>query len=772
MTASRAALPMRHLPGWLLVVAALLILLASAVGIEVLDARLAASLHAEHTLAQIRAQTNQLSAINWEMAARRARPAEDVAEDRAATSQLTAALAALVPLEEDIPAIGRVRTLARAYAGEVDHLQDLYLAGQGRAAQAWDAAREDPGYDALSHALDGADATLRRQAQGIARLVQLGVALSLTLAAAGLALLFWRYQRARRASEALAVVAAEERARARGEERFRALVQNSSDVIVVVDAAGTIAYVSPSIAGALGYPPEAVLGTSWIALAHPDDAARLRQLSAPRPPVPGARSTTEVRARHQDGTWRQLELISTNLRDEPDIRGIVLNARDITERKTFEAQLQHQAFHDALTGLPNRALFLDRLAHVLTRVRQAACVGVLFLDLDRFKVVNDSLGHAAGDQLLCAVAARLTACVRQEDTVARLGGDEFAILLSDMAEASQAVRMAERILQALDSPLHLGEHTVVTATSIGIATGAAGGTGADLLRDADVALYRAKTEGHGRYAVFDAAMHAQALERLKLEADLRQALERGEFEVYYQPKVALATGRLAGLEALVRWRHPQRGLVAPAAFIPLAEESGLIHPIGQWVLEEACRQTRSWREQMPDVALSISVNLSACQLRQPTLLADVARALRESGVDPCCIELEMTESVAMEDAETTITMLQQLKALGVHLAIDDFGTGYSSLGYLQRFPVDVLKIDRAFVAGLQQDNADASIVHAVVSLGHALGLTVVAEGMETAEESDQVHALGCDLAQGYYFARPLPREQAGAYIRRQHQGAA
>ena len=236
--------------------------------------------------------------------------------------------------------------------------------------------------------------------------------------------------------------------------------------------------------------------------------------------------------------------------------------------------------------------------------------------------------------------------------------------------------------------------------------------------------------------------------------------------------MALTTGRLAGLEALVRWRHPQRGLLAPAAFIPLAEESGLIRPIGQWVLEEACRQTRSWREQMPDVAFSTSVNLSACQLRQPTLLADVARALRESGVDPCCIELEMTESVAMEDAETTITMLQQLKALGVHLAIDDFGTGYSSLGYLQRFPVDVLKIDRAFVAGLRGDNADASIVHAVVSLGHALGLMVVAEGVETAEEVHQLQALGCDLAQGYYFARPLPREQAGAYIRRQHQGAA
>src|SRR5256714_1404300 len=319
MTASRAALPVRHLPGWLLVVAALLLLLASALGREARVARLGASLHAELTRAQLRAQTNRGSAMEWEMAARHASPAEDVAEDRAATGQLTAALAALVPLEQDIPATGRVRTLARTYAGDVDHLQDLYLAGRERAAQAWNAARVDPGYDALSHALDGADATLRRQVQGIARLVQLGVALSLTLAAAGLALLFWRYQRARRASEALAVVAAEERARARGEERFRALVQNSSDVIVVVDAAGTIAYVSPSIEGALGYPPQAVLGIPWLALAQPADAVRLRQPSPHLPPVPGARSTTEGRARHQDGTWRQPEPISTDLAPQPAI---------------------------------------------------------------------------------------------------------------------------------------------------------------------------------------------------------------------------------------------------------------------------------------------------------------------------------------------------------------------------------------------------------------------------------------------------------------------
>ncbi|HKC74261.1 MAG TPA: EAL domain-containing protein, partial [Chloroflexota bacterium] len=381
------------------------------------------------------------------------------------------------------------------------------------------------------------------------------------------------------------------------------------------------------------------------------------------------------------------------------ITGAIGVSHDITQRTRAEAALQHQAFHDALTGLPNRALFLDRLEHALARAhRQAGAVGVLFLDLDRFKVVNDSLGHAAGDLLLVAVAARLKGCLREEDTVARFGGDEFAILLGEVDEVSMTLRAAERIIQALDAPFHLDGHDVVTATSIGIVTSTPQHTPADMLRDADVALYRAKNRGRGRYEVFDETMNAQALERLELEADLRGAVERGEFAVYYQPKIALATGCVVGVEALVRWQHPRRGLVSPAAFIPLAEETGLIRPLGQWVLEEACRQTKRWHEQMPSLALVTSVNLSARQFQQPTLVEDVAAALRQSGVTPGCIQLEITESVAMEDAEAAVTTLQQLKALGVQLAIDDFGTGYSSLAYLKRFPVDELKIDRAFVS--------------------------------------------------------------------------
>jgi diguanylate cyclase (GGDEF)-like protein/PAS domain S-box-containing protein len=453
--------------------------------------------------------------------------------------------------------------------------------------------------------------------------------------------------------------------------------------------------------------------------------------------------------------------------------GAIGVSHDITQRTQAEAALQHQAFHDALTGLPNRALFLDRLGHALARAhRHDVTVGVLFLDLDRFKFVNDSLGHAAGDLLLVAVAERLKGCLGEEDTVARFGGDEFAILLGEVDEASTMLRVAESVIEVLDAPFRLNGHDVVTPTSIGIVASTPQYTPADMLRDADVALYRAKAKGRGRYEVFDETMNAQALERLELEADLRTALERGEFTVYYQPKVALATGRLAGMEALVRWQHPRRGLIVPAAFISLAEETGLIRPLGQWVLEEACRQTKHWHEHVPGLTLVTSVNLSARQFQQPTLVADVAAALRQSGVDPGCIQLEITESAAMEDAEAAVTILQQLKALGVQLAIDDFGTGYSSLAYLKRFPVDELKIDRAFVSGLRLGSEEASIVKAVASLGHALKVSIVAEGIETADESWQVHALGCEIGQGYYFGRPLSRAEAGAFLaQRSHRAA-
>jgi diguanylate cyclase (GGDEF)-like protein/PAS domain S-box-containing protein len=553
------------------------------------------------------------------------------------------------------------------------------------------------------------------------------------------------------------------------ETYFRALSEHASDLVVVLDAEGIIRYASPSHQAVLGYAPEALLGRSAFTLIAPEDTPRLHAIFAATVATTGAIERTECLAQHADGSWRALELVGKNRLDDPAVRGLIVNGRDITEGKAFEEQLRHQAFHDPLTTLPNRALFMARLEHDLAlHGRHAGSVAVLFLDLDRFKVVNDSLGHEAGDRLLVSVAERLAACARQDDTVARLGGDEFAVLLSDLSEPERATQIAERMIAALNTPVRLGSHEVVTATSVGIVTSTPQHTAIDMLRDADVALYRAKMRGRGRYEVFDEAMNARALERLDMESALRRALERGELEVHYQPKVELATGRFSGMEALVRWRHPQRGLLAPTHFIPLAEETGLIRPLGQWVLEEACRQTRIWREETPDATIVTSVNLSASEFQQSTLCEDVACALRSSGVDPRCIQLEITESVAMENAESAVATLHRLRALGVQLAIDDFGTGYSSLAYLKRFPVDALKIDRTFITGLMQASEDASIVDAVVSLAHALNLLVVAEGVETAEIAARLAALGCELGQGYYFAKPLPRDQAAAFIHQSH----
>jgi diguanylate cyclase (GGDEF)-like protein len=441
------------------------------------------------------------------------------------------------------------------------------------------------------------------------------------------------------------------------------------------------------------------------------------------------------------------------------------------ERTGFQEQLWHEQFHDPLTGLPNRALFRDRLDHALARAdRQIELVGVLMLDIDNFKVVNDSLGHAQGDQLLLALAERLRSCLRPGDTAARLGGDEFTVLVEDISDLDEVTAVAERIAEALNHPVQLDDRQVVTSASIGIAVSGAQNKPAEaLLRDADLAMYRAKTNGKARWELFDDTLEVQAMERLEVETDLRRALEREEFRVYYQPIVSLADGRIVELEALVRWQHPERGLVPPGTFIPVAEETGLIVPLGLWVLEQACRQVRRWQDASPagNTPLVMSVNLSARQFQQPTLLADIERAVRESGLDPRTLKLEITESVLMRDVDGTLTTLRALKALGIQLAIDDFGTGYSSLTYLKRFRLDTLKIDRSFVDGLGRDAQDTAIVRSVVALAKTLNLSVTAEGVETAEQQMHLRQLGCDLAQGYLFARPSPPELLDAVLMNQ-----
>ncbi len=437
------------------------------------------------------------------------------------------------------------------------------------------------------------------------------------------------------------------------------------------------------------------------------------------------------------------------------------------ERSGTEAQIRHQAFHDELTGLPNRNLFLDRAAQALAHARRRQSkVAVLFMDLDQFKLVNDSLGHEAGDELLRAVAPRISGALRAGDTVARFGGDEFGILIHELSEERDATKAAERIAAALSRPFVLrGRDHFVTAT-IGIAIGRGNESPDALIRDADSAMYRAKERGRGRYEIFDEVMRAHVIEHLQTENDLRVALKRDQLRVHYQPVVSLQTRKTESFEALVRWQHPERGLVSPGRLHSLAEESGLIVPIGAWVLEVACREAARWHAARPDNApLAISVNLSARQIADPDLLATIERVLDETGVDPISLRLEVTESVLIEEGESSFSTLSRLKAMGLGLVLDDFGTGFSSLSYLKRFPFDALKVDRSFVDRICEEPADAAIVGAVTGIADTLGLKVVAEGVETEEQLEVVRNLGCHFAQGFYFARPLPAEELPPLLR-------
>jgi diguanylate cyclase (GGDEF)-like protein/PAS domain S-box-containing protein len=545
------------------------------------------------------------------------------------------------------------------------------------------------------------------------------------------------------------------------EERFRSLVQNSSDIITILGADGTVLYVSPAVERVTGYRPEEQVGTNAFGSVHPDDREQALNTFAEVLKRPGLHPPLEFRVPHKDGSWRYLEHVVNNLLDDPTVQGVVINSWDVTERKALVEQLSYQAFHDLLTGLPNRALFMDRLEHALTRAdRRGSKVAVLFTDVDNFKVINDSLGHKAGDQLLVAIAERLKACLRPEDTAARLGGDEFTILVEDVAGVGEVVQIAERIAEILRPPFALGEQEVFATVSTGIAlNSSAQEQAADLLRHTDLAMYRAKRKA--RHEVFELSMDAKVVERLILETGLRRALVRQQFKVYYQPIVALESGKVAGVEALVRWEHPQRGLLLPEAFLSVAEETGLIVRIGQWVLREAVKQARIWQERYPGTPpLTVSVNLSPRQFFHPNLVAEV---LEESEIEPASLQLEITEgSMATNGTSSSDRTLRNLKRMGVQLAIDDFGLGYSSLSYLKRFPVDFLKIDRSFTAGLGGEpngaSKDTEIVKAMIELTHALGLKVIAEGVETSEQLRRLRNMKCDFAQGNYFSEPLPSE--------------
>ena len=558
-----------------------------------------------------------------------------------------------------------------------------------------------------------------------------------------------------------------ETAARQNEVRFRSLVQHSSDVIIVIRPDGAIRFVSPSVSRVLGYEPEALAERALFELLHPDDRDRARTFCREAGQLAGVTPPVEWRFRQPDGAVLHAEIIATNLLDEPAVRGIVLNTRDVSERKRLEQQLLHQAFHDPLTGLANRALFRDRVSHALALARRHGhAITVLFLDLDDFKKVNDSLGHAEGDRLLTAAAERFRSCARATDTIARLGGDEFAILVEDSPGPDGQAAMVDRLVSAMAQPFMLGGTEVQVNASIGVAVTSGGESADDLLRNADVAMYTAKRRGKGRSETYQAHMYTDIRERLELETALRSALDSDQLFLHYQPIVDLRTGVVRGVEALVRWDHPRQGLLLPDQFVPLAEETGLIVTLGAWVLRAACCQIAVWRAAHPELDLSIAVNISGRQLQERDVVEATRKALAASGVDPQAVVLEITESVLMQQTAAASERLLELKALGIQLAIDDFGTGYSSLGYLRRFPIDILKIAKPFVDDVGQGADSSAIARAIVGLSDTLKLRTIAEGVELAEQRVALLELGCELGQGHYFAAAMPASKMDEVLAR------
>jgi len=563
---------------------------------------------------------------------------------------------------------------------------------------------------------------------------------------------------------------AEEALRA-SEERYALAAQSVNDGLWDWNLKTNEVYYSERWKAMLGCEGEDIGNTpfEWFRRVHPDDLAQVQSLLQDHLEGRSPTFESEHRMRHKDRGYRWVLSRGLAVRNGSGRAYRMVGAQsDTTQRKLAEEQLIHDALHDALTGLPNRTLFVDRLSHRIRHSRREKdrLFGVLFLDLDRFKLVNDSMGHSAGDQLLVETSRRLEQAVRPGDTVARLGGDEFAVLLEDVTEPGDAVRVAERIQTSLKNPIKLENQEVVSTASIGIAMSQTGYEKAeDVLRDADTAMYRAKSEGRARHEVFDSAMHARAVSLLKIENELRQAIEREEFRVFYMPIVSLATGRIDGFEALVRWQHPERGLVSPFDFMGVAEDAGLIIAIDRWVLRRACHEVRTWQQKYPDGdRLTVSVNLSAKQFHHSDLVDTIRGAITDSGLPGESLGIEITEGVLIDNTSTAGAMLGEMRKLGARIYLDDFGTGYSSLSYLQRFPIDAVKIDRSFVSRLGPKAEGHEIVQAIVTLAHNLGMRVIAEGIESSDQLALLRRLKCGYGQGWLFSKPIPHEEASELL--------
>lgn len=552
------------------------------------------------------------------------------------------------------------------------------------------------------------------------------------------------------------------------ERYYQALADNSADAVIVIDADGKVINSSPHLTEMLGKHGLDTSGIDAIELIEPVErdrfSAALDRMRATNSVV----KEIEVLASHTDGSPRWFGMRIVNLAGEPAVKALVVNIHDVTDRKRAEEELTHRAFHDSLTGLANRALFHDRVEHALQRnSRTGADIAVVYLDVDGFKTVNDSRGHESGDLVLREIANRLLSAVRSSDTVARLGGDEFAILIEQTTRPlDEAATIADRVLQAMTAPLHIDDQQIVLSASLGIAVGDSESTASSMLRDADVAMYRAKTTGRAKWTVYDPEMRAAAVDRLELETDLVDALANDQFRLVYQPIIELESERVVGFEALLRWHHPTRGVIEPGTFIPIAEDNGSIVPIGEWVLQEACRTGAAWQKRYPDRFLSMAVNLSTRQIASPDIVEHVQTAIRESGFAAGSLVLEMTETVLVHDAEMAAERLHELRALDVKLAIDDFGTGYSSLSYLRQFPVDILKIDRSFINSITDRNQIPAIVRGLLDLGKTLKLETVAEGIELGVQRDSLRDQACEFGQGFLFARPLSSADADDLLER------
>jgi diguanylate cyclase (GGDEF)-like protein/PAS domain S-box-containing protein len=674
-------------------------------------------------------------------------------------------------LHDDVRALVAVWPTARARAiqAQSDRLMEisarmmgLLSHGQASAARRVFTAELVPLVRRLDPAFEQADAQLTRDARAARAGALIG-----TLAITGgvgalLVVVMWVVVAARRRRERAET---EERVLRDSEERLRVLQAHSSDMVTVISPDTTVLYQAGSVEATLGRRAHELLGARLVECVHPDDVPSLMRLCET---ADGARQ--ELRLRRSDDTYCACEAMATSLLDHPSWGGIVLNIRDVSERKALEGRLRHQAFHDGLTGLANRALFTDRLEHALTRAqRTEETIAVLLIDLDDFKSVNDTLGHAIGDVLLREVAGRLRDSIRSADTIARLGGDEFAVILEACGDSDgNGEQAAMRILDALDEPVELAGRALNVAASIGVARAEPGGCAAEqLVRDADVAMYSAKAAGKGGWTAYRPEQHRVIQDRLQLKADLASAVTAGDqFELHYQPIVALDSGAIVGFEALVRWNHPTRGMIAPNDFIPLAEETLAIVPIGRWVLREACRQGRRWLD-ASGRDLTFAVNVSARQLDADCLIDDVRAALDESDLEPERLVIEVTESELMTNIERAVTTLAALRELGVRIAIDDFGTGYSSLSQLQSLPVDILKVDRVFAGKLRENSHDAGLLRAVLEIGESLQLSTIAEGIETPQQWEELKALDCPLGQGYLFAKPMPDVQVDALLAEQ-----